>query len=176
MNSVCEYANYNFHYEVVFLLCWINFWIFFQDVTMENYIKLLMEHKVSHLVCATDQAYKTDDLAKSGSLFFAHRAWLKCVCRCGGVRTFLPRRIRTDPGDHRKVALARQQGVHGGSWHLRWGSLRHWVGASSCSCSHRSHWAWDEIWGEGRARKAYYEVRRKNCVIHMAYQSNSSLS
>jgi len=36
-----------------------------QDVTMENYIKLLMEHKVSHLVCATDQAYKTDDLAKS---------------------------------------------------------------------------------------------------------------
>jgi len=37
-----------------------------QDVTMENYIKLLMEHKVSHLVCATDQAYKTDDLAKSG--------------------------------------------------------------------------------------------------------------
>ena len=48
--------------------------IFLQDVTMENYIKLLMEHKVSHLVCATDQAYKTDDLAKSGSLFFAHRA------------------------------------------------------------------------------------------------------
>lgn len=37
-----------------------------QDVTMENYIKLLMDHKVSHLVCATDQAYKTDDLAKSG--------------------------------------------------------------------------------------------------------------
>ena len=50
------------------------FRIIFQDVTMENYIKLLMEHKVSHLVCATDQAYKTDDLAKSGSLFFAHRA------------------------------------------------------------------------------------------------------
>ena len=38
-----------------------------QDVTMESYIKLLMEHKVSHLVCATDQAYKTEDLTKSGS-------------------------------------------------------------------------------------------------------------
>jgi len=36
-----------------------------QDATMDSYIKLLMEHKVSHLVCATDQAYKTDDLAKS---------------------------------------------------------------------------------------------------------------
>ena len=36
-----------------------------QDVTMENYIKVLMEHKVSHLVCATDQSYKTDDLSKS---------------------------------------------------------------------------------------------------------------
>ena len=36
-----------------------------QDLTMENYIKVLMEHKVSHLVCATDQSYKTDDLSKS---------------------------------------------------------------------------------------------------------------
>ena len=41
---------------------------------MENYIKLLMEHKVSHLVCATDQAYKTEDLAKSGSFISALRA------------------------------------------------------------------------------------------------------
>jgi len=51
-----------------------------QDVTMENYIKLLMEHKVSHLVCATDQAYKTEDLAKSGSFISALRAWLNCLC------------------------------------------------------------------------------------------------
>ena len=130
--------------------------IFLQDVTMENYIKLLMEHKVSHLVCATDQAYKTDDLAKSGSLFFAHRAWLNRVCRCGGVRAFLPRWICTDPGDHREVALTGQQGVHGGSWHLCRGPLCHWVGASSCSCSHCSYWAWDEIWGEGREKHAYY--------------------
>ena len=26
-----------------------------QDGTMDNYIKLLQEHRVSHLVCATDQ-------------------------------------------------------------------------------------------------------------------------
>jgi len=37
-----------------------------QDNTMENYIKILMEHKVTHLVCATDPTYKTDELVKSG--------------------------------------------------------------------------------------------------------------
>jgi len=39
-----------------------------QDGTMENYIKLLMKHKVSHLVCATVQSYKTDDLSKTVEL------------------------------------------------------------------------------------------------------------
>ena len=34
---------------------------------MDNYIKLLQEHKVSHLVCATDQLYKTEELTKSGN-------------------------------------------------------------------------------------------------------------
>lgn len=37
-----------------------------QDGTMESYIKLLLEHKVSHLVCATDQQYTTDTLSQSG--------------------------------------------------------------------------------------------------------------
>jgi len=37
-----------------------------QDGTMDNYIKLLQDHKVSHLVCATDQLYKTEELTKSG--------------------------------------------------------------------------------------------------------------
>ena len=39
-----------------------------QDGTMDNYIKLLQEHKVSHLVCATDQLYKTEELTKSGKI------------------------------------------------------------------------------------------------------------
>jgi len=37
-----------------------------QDGTMDNYIKLLQEHRVSHLVCATDQLYKTEELLKNG--------------------------------------------------------------------------------------------------------------
>lgn len=37
-----------------------------QDATITNYIKILKEHRVTHLVCATDPTYKTDDLAKSG--------------------------------------------------------------------------------------------------------------
>jgi len=36
-----------------------------QDITMDTYIQLLQEHGVSHLVCATDQAYHTADLSKS---------------------------------------------------------------------------------------------------------------
>ena len=39
----------------------------FQDGNMDNYIKLLQEHRVSHLVCATDQLYKTEELVKSGN-------------------------------------------------------------------------------------------------------------
>jgi len=39
-----------------------------KDVTMGNYIKLLMDHKVSHLVSATDQSYRTDDLSKTVEL------------------------------------------------------------------------------------------------------------
>jgi len=35
-----------------------------QDGTMESYIKLLKEHNVSHLVCATDQVYSTDSLTQ----------------------------------------------------------------------------------------------------------------
>ena len=41
-----------------------------QDGTMDTYIKLLQEHRVSHLVCATDQAYHTEDLCKSGAKKF----------------------------------------------------------------------------------------------------------
>jgi len=37
-----------------------------QDLNMDNYIKILTEHKVTHLVCATDPTYKTDELLKSG--------------------------------------------------------------------------------------------------------------
>lgn len=37
-----------------------------QDVTMDSYIKILQDHKVTHLVCATDPTYKTDELVSSG--------------------------------------------------------------------------------------------------------------
>ena len=37
-----------------------------QDATIHNYIKILKEHRVSHLVCATDRAYKVDDLGSAG--------------------------------------------------------------------------------------------------------------
>jgi len=36
-----------------------------QDGTMDNYIRLLQDHRVSHLVCATDQLYRTDELTKN---------------------------------------------------------------------------------------------------------------
>ena len=39
------------------------------DSTIQNYITILKEHKVTHLVCATDPTYKTDDLAQSGVTF-----------------------------------------------------------------------------------------------------------
>ena len=56
-----------------------------QDGTMDTYIKLLQEHRVSHLVCATDQAYHTEDLCKSGAKkFFSfhikiHFVLIKCI-------------------------------------------------------------------------------------------------
>ena len=37
-----------------------------QDATIQNYIKILKEHHVTHLVCATDPTYCTDDLSKVG--------------------------------------------------------------------------------------------------------------
>lgn len=39
------------------------------DATIQNYITILKEYKVTHLVCATDPTYKTDDLAQSGVTF-----------------------------------------------------------------------------------------------------------
>lgn len=39
------------------------------DSTIHNYITILKEHNVTHLVCATDPTYKTDDLAQSGVTF-----------------------------------------------------------------------------------------------------------
>ena len=39
------------------------------DSTLPKYIAILKEHKVTHLVCATDPTYKTDDLAQSGVTF-----------------------------------------------------------------------------------------------------------
>ena len=37
-----------------------------QDATIQNYIKILKEHHVTHLVYATDPTYGTDDLSKVG--------------------------------------------------------------------------------------------------------------
>ena len=37
-----------------------------QDSTIRTYITILKEHRVSHLVCATDPTYKTDDLSEAG--------------------------------------------------------------------------------------------------------------
>jgi len=37
-----------------------------QDSTIRGYISILKEHRVSHLVCATDPTYKTDDLSEAG--------------------------------------------------------------------------------------------------------------
>ncbi len=36
-----------------------------QDATIQNYIRILKEHGVTHLVCATDPTYHTDDLGVS---------------------------------------------------------------------------------------------------------------
>ena len=62
----------NIHLLILFVQKWHKT-SYFQDVTMDTYIKLLQEHRVSHLVCATDQAYRTEDLCKSGAKnFFSH--------------------------------------------------------------------------------------------------------
>lgn len=37
-----------------------------QEATIHNYISILKSHNVSHLVCATDPTYKTDDLQQAG--------------------------------------------------------------------------------------------------------------
>jgi len=36
------------------------------DATIHNYISILKSHSVTHLVCATDPTYKTDDLQQAG--------------------------------------------------------------------------------------------------------------
>ena len=36
-----------------------------QDATIANYIKILKEHRVTHLVCATDPTYKTDGFVEN---------------------------------------------------------------------------------------------------------------
>ena len=62
-----------------------------QDGTMDTYIKLLQEHRVSHLVCATDQAYHTEDLCKSGAKkFFSFfiKIHFVLVITCTGSNTF----------------------------------------------------------------------------------------
>ncbi|XP_071750228.1 PRL-1 phosphatase [Lepeophtheirus salmonis] len=40
-----------------------------QDATIQNYIKILKEHRVTHLVCATDPTYKTEGFEKAGIAF-----------------------------------------------------------------------------------------------------------
>ena len=45
---------------------------------MDTYIKLLQEHRVSHLVCATEKAYGTEDLCRSGAKNYFPHTQLKC--------------------------------------------------------------------------------------------------
>ena len=40
-----------------------------QDATIRGYISILKEHRVSHLVCATDPTYKTEDIEHEGVRF-----------------------------------------------------------------------------------------------------------
>jgi hypothetical protein len=75
----------------------------------ESYIKILMEHRVSHLVCATDPTYKTDELVKSGEIPTASDADPGCLFRIRDVYSgsgmfipdpdFYPSRI-VDPGSN----------------------------------------------------------------------------
>jgi len=41
-----------------------------QDATIQNYLKILKDHKVSHLVCATDRGYKVEELEKVKKDFY----------------------------------------------------------------------------------------------------------
>jgi protein tyrosine phosphatase type 4A len=36
------------------------------DITIQSYIKILKEHRVTHLVCATDPTYKTNEFVEAG--------------------------------------------------------------------------------------------------------------
>lgn len=36
-----------------------------QDPTIQNYIKILKEHRVSHVVCATDRSYRVEELEEA---------------------------------------------------------------------------------------------------------------
>merc|ERR1719445_1008416 len=40
-----------------------------QDHSIQNYIKILRDHRVTHLVCATDPTYKTEDIEHEGVRF-----------------------------------------------------------------------------------------------------------
>ena len=53
---------------------------------MDNYIKLLQEHRVSHLVCATDQLYKTEELLKNGNT--SHFLIPSCTCLTNAIYDF----------------------------------------------------------------------------------------
>ena len=37
--------------------------------TLQNYIRILRDHRVTHLVCATDPTYKTEDIEHEGVRF-----------------------------------------------------------------------------------------------------------
>jgi len=40
-----------------------------QDSSIQNYIRILRDHRVTHLVCATDPTYKTEDIEHEGVRF-----------------------------------------------------------------------------------------------------------
>jgi len=40
-----------------------------QDASIQNYIRILRDHRVTHLVCATDPTYKTEDIEHEGVRF-----------------------------------------------------------------------------------------------------------
>ena len=39
------------------------------SISNQNYIKILRDHRVTHLVCATDPTYKTEDIEHEGVRF-----------------------------------------------------------------------------------------------------------
>ena len=40
-----------------------------QDASIQNYIRILRDHRVTHLVCATDPTYNTEDIEHEGVRF-----------------------------------------------------------------------------------------------------------